>query len=36
VPPPEIRTEAGHMILCHIPLDELMAVDPVVTGAAAE
>ena len=35
VPPPEIRTPSGHRILCHIPLDELMAVEPVVTGAAA-
>ncbi len=35
VPPPEIRTPGGHRILCHIPLEELMAVEPVVTGAAA-
>jgi peptide/nickel transport system ATP-binding protein len=35
-PPPEIRTESGHRILCHIPLEELRRVEPVVTGAAAE
>ncbi len=35
-PPPEIRTDSGHRILCHIPEAELRAVEPVVTGAAAE
>jgi peptide/nickel transport system ATP-binding protein len=35
-PPPEIRTESGHRILCHIPIEELRRVEPVVTGAAAE
>ena len=35
-PPPEIRTERGHRILCHIPLEELRQVEPVVTGMAAE
>ncbi|GIK99003.1 MAG: ABC transporter ATP-binding protein [Alphaproteobacteria bacterium] len=35
-PPPEIRSERGHRILCHIPLEELRRVEPVVTGVAAE
>ena len=30
-PPPEIRTESGHSISCHIPLDELQKIDPVIT-----
>ena len=29
VPPPERKGEGGHMILCHIPLDELAAVEPI-------
>ncbi|MBV8446863.1 MAG: ABC transporter ATP-binding protein [Hyphomicrobiales bacterium] len=29
VPPPERKGEGGHMILCHIPLDELAAVAPI-------
>jgi peptide/nickel transport system ATP-binding protein len=35
-PPPEQRTPAGHRILCHIPLDHLRAVEPVVSTAAAD
>jgi peptide/nickel transport system ATP-binding protein len=34
-PPPELLAARGHTILCHIPLEELKAVEPVVTGAAA-
>ena len=33
-PPPEQRTASGHRILCHIPLQELSRVDPVVSTAA--
>jgi peptide/nickel transport system ATP-binding protein len=33
-PPPEQQTESGHRILCHIPLDELRRVEPVVSHAA--
>jgi peptide/nickel transport system ATP-binding protein len=33
-PPPERQTANGHRILCHIPLDELEKVAPVVTQAA--
>ena len=29
VPPPARKVESGHMILCHIPLDELAAVAPI-------
>ena len=32
--PPVLRTESGHSISCHIPLDELRKVDPVITTAA--
>jgi len=32
-PPPE-RVENGHIIRCHIPLDELRAFDPVIKAAA--
>ncbi len=32
--PPVIRTESGHSISCHIPLDELRKVDPVITTVA--
>ena len=34
VPPPVIRAESGHSISCHIPLDELRKVDPVITTVA--
>jgi peptide/nickel transport system ATP-binding protein len=30
VPPPEHRTNTGHRILCHIPLEELRNVEPVI------
>src|SRR6185295_662805 len=33
-PPPELRTPAGHRILCHIPLSDLSRVEPVVSTAA--
>jgi peptide/nickel transport system ATP-binding protein len=33
-PPPEHRSESGHRIACHIPLEELCAVEPVVSSAA--
>jgi peptide/nickel transport system ATP-binding protein len=33
-PPPEQRTASGHRILCHIPLQDLSRVDPVVSSAA--
>jgi peptide/nickel transport system ATP-binding protein len=33
-PPPEHRTATGHRIACHIPLEELSRVDPVVSRAA--
>ncbi|MCI0431539.1 MAG: ABC transporter ATP-binding protein [Rhodospirillales bacterium] len=33
-PPPEQRTSAGHRILCHIPLDQLRAVEPIISTAA--
>ncbi len=33
-PPPERRTDAGHRILCHIPLEELRNVEPVIQTAA--
>jgi peptide/nickel transport system ATP-binding protein len=32
--PPEQKTETGHAILCHIPLDELHQVEPVIKTAA--
>jgi peptide/nickel transport system ATP-binding protein len=38
-PPPRRRAAPGHVIACHIPIDELAAVEPVfriVSGAAAE
>lgn len=35
-PPPEHRTETGHRILCHIPLEELERYEPVISTAAAE
>jgi peptide/nickel transport system ATP-binding protein len=34
VPPPEHRTNTGHRILCHIPLEELRSVEPVIRAAA--
>jgi peptide/nickel transport system ATP-binding protein len=33
-PPPEQRTASGHRIACHIPMDELMKVGPVVRRVA--
>src|SRR5215470_1475164 len=33
-PPPEHRTPTGHRIACHIPLEELNRVDPVISRAA--
>jgi peptide/nickel transport system ATP-binding protein len=33
-PPPEWKTETGHRIACHIPLEELKRVDPVISRAA--
>ena len=33
-PPPMHHTESGHSIACHIPLDELRLVEPVITTAA--
>ncbi|MEO3433170.1 ABC transporter ATP-binding protein [Inquilinus sp. CAU 1745] len=33
-PPPVQRTDSGHQIRCHIPLDELRSADPVVKTAA--
>ncbi|MGH6948987.1 MAG: dipeptide ABC transporter ATP-binding protein [Kiloniellales bacterium] len=29
--PPEVEVSPGHVIACHIPLDELKAVEPVIT-----
>ncbi len=34
-PPPERRTASGHRVLCHIPLDELAKVEPVVSATQA-
>jgi peptide/nickel transport system ATP-binding protein len=34
-PPPEQRTPSGHRILCHIPLDRLRQVEPVISSAQA-
>ncbi len=33
-PPPEHRTASGHRIACHIPLDDLNRVEPVISRAA--
>jgi peptide/nickel transport system ATP-binding protein len=33
-PPPEHVTASGHRIACHIPLEELKRVDPVISRAA--
>jgi peptide/nickel transport system ATP-binding protein len=33
-PPPEQKTASGHRIACHIPMDELMKVGPVVRRVA--
>ncbi|MGH6932608.1 MAG: dipeptide ABC transporter ATP-binding protein [Dongiaceae bacterium] len=33
-PPPEHRTSTGHRILCHIPLEALSAVEPIISVAA--
>jgi len=32
--PPWRQSESGHRILCHIPLEELSKVDPVVHAPA--
>jgi len=32
--PPMQRTKSGHALFCHIPLDELSAMDPVIRTAA--
>src|SRR5581483_9144670 len=34
-PPPEQRTNTGHRILCHIPMEELRRLEPVVSRAAS-
>jgi peptide/nickel transport system ATP-binding protein len=37
IPPPVVETSPGHKILCHLPLDTLMAMQPVIemtSGAA--
>jgi len=33
-PPPEHRTNTGHRIACHIPLEQLRAVEPIISTAA--
>jgi peptide/nickel transport system ATP-binding protein len=33
-PPPEWQTPSGHRIACHIPLEELKRVEPVISRAA--
>jgi peptide/nickel transport system ATP-binding protein len=33
-PPPEQRTNAGHRILCHIPMEQLREVEPILSTAA--
>jgi peptide/nickel transport system ATP-binding protein len=33
-PPPEHRTASGHRIACHIPLDQLKNVEPIISTAA--
>ncbi|MGE0118576.1 MAG: dipeptide ABC transporter ATP-binding protein [Dongiaceae bacterium] len=33
-PPPEHRSESGHRIACHIPLEQLRAVEPILSSAA--
>jgi peptide/nickel transport system ATP-binding protein len=35
VPPPERAAGPGHRILCHIPLEDLLTVPPVVSGPGA-
>jgi len=32
-PPPEHRTDTGHRIACHIPLEQLRRVEPVISAA---
>jgi peptide/nickel transport system ATP-binding protein len=34
MPPPEQRTNTGHRIACHIPLEQLRAVEPIIATAA--
>jgi peptide/nickel transport system ATP-binding protein len=33
-PPPEQRTNTGHRILCHIPMEQLREVEPILSTAA--
>jgi peptide/nickel transport system ATP-binding protein len=33
-PPPAVKAAEGHMIRCHIPMDELRNIDPVIQSAA--
>jgi hypothetical protein len=30
IPPPVVETSPGHKILCHLPLETLMAMQPVI------
>ncbi len=33
-PPPEHRTNTGHRIACHIPIEQLRSVEPIISTAA--
>jgi peptide/nickel transport system ATP-binding protein len=33
-PPPEQKTNTGHRILCHIPMEQLQEVEPILSSAA--
>jgi peptide/nickel transport system ATP-binding protein len=33
-PPPEHRTNSGHRIACHIPMEQLRSVEPIISTAA--
>jgi peptide/nickel transport system ATP-binding protein len=33
-PPPEHRTNTGHRIACHIPMEQLRSVEPIISTAA--
>jgi peptide/nickel transport system ATP-binding protein len=33
-PPPEQRTNTGHRIACHIPMEQLRSVEPIISTAA--
>jgi peptide/nickel transport system ATP-binding protein len=33
-PPPEHRTNSGHRIACHIPMEQLRMVEPIISTAA--